>query len=134
MTDIELRIRIAQSLAEVPAAAWDACAGANDNACAIGALVSVVKLTHKNTSSPKLSTRGYVDNPFISHDFLLSLEASFSVGGRTGWQPRHLLAEGADGSLLGVAPCYVKSHSRGEYVFDAGWAEAFERAGGDYYP
>jgi len=134
MTDIELRIRIAQSLAEVPAAAWDACAGANDNACSTGALVSAVKLTHENNSPPKLSTRGYVNNPFISHDFLLSLEASFSVGGRTGWQPRHLLAEGADGSLLGVAPCYVKSHSRGEYVFDAGWAEAFERAGGNYYP
>ena len=57
-----------------------------------------------------------------------------SVGGRTGWQPRHLLAEEAEGSLLGVAPCYVKSHSRGEYVFDHGWAEAFEHAGGDYYP
>ena len=84
--------------------------------------------------SPKLSTRGQVDNPFISHDFLSSLEASFSVGGRTGWQPRHLLAEDANGTLLGAAPCYVKSHSRGEYVFDHGWAEAFERAGGDYYP
>jgi predicted N-acyltransferase len=65
---------------------------------------------------------------------LSSLEASFSVGERTGWQPRHLLVEAADGSLLGAAPCYVKSHSRGEYVFDQGWAEAFERAGGDYYP
>jgi hypothetical protein len=62
------------------------------------------------------------------------LEASASVGGRTGWQPRHLLAEGGDGALLGAAPCYVKVHSRGEYVFDQGWAEAYERAGGDYYP
>ena len=59
---------------------------------------------------------------------------SHSVGPRTGWQPRHLLAEDASGALLGCAPCYVKSHSRGEYVFDHGWAEAFERAGGDYYP
>jgi uncharacterized protein len=56
------------------------------------------------------------------------------VGGRTGWQPRHLLVETAAGELIGAAPCYVKSHSRGEYVFDHGWAEAFERAGGDYYP
>jgi hypothetical protein len=56
------------------------------------------------------------------------------VGGRTGWQPRHLLAEEPGGNLVGAAPCYVKSHSRGEYVFDHGWAEAFERAGGDYYP
>jgi predicted N-acyltransferase len=62
------------------------------------------------------------------------LEISKSVGGQTGWQPRHLLAEAADGTLLGAAPAYVKTHSRGEYVFDHGWAEAYERAGGNYYP
>jgi uncharacterized protein len=56
------------------------------------------------------------------------------VGGRTGWQPRHLLAEDVAGDLLAVAPCYIKMHSRGEYVFDHSWAEAFERAGGSYYP
>ena len=134
MTDIDLRIRIAQSLAEVPAAAWDACAGGNDNASANEAIASAVKLTHEESLSAKLSTREQVNNPFISHDFLSSLEASFSVGPRTGWQPRHLLAESANGTLLGAAPCYVKSHSHGEYVFDQGWAEAFERAGGDYYP
>ncbi len=134
MTDIDIRIRIAQSLAEVPAAAWDACAGGNDNASAGEAIVPTVNPTHEDNSSPRLSTRGQVDNPFISHDFLSALEASFSVGPRTGWQPRHLLAESANGTLLGTAPCYVKSHSRGEYVFDQGWAEAFERAGGDYYP
>ena len=134
MTDIDLRIRIAQSLAEVPAAAWDACAGGHDNASAGEAIAPTVKLTHEDNLSAKLSTRGQVCNPFISHDFLSSLEASFSVGLRTGWQPRHLLAESANGTLLGAAPCYVKSHSHGEYVFDQGWAEAFERAGGDYYP
>ena len=134
MTDIELRIRIAQSLAEVPAAAWDACASGDDNVCAGGSLAATVKLTHEDNWPPTLSTRGQVNNPFITHDFLSSLEASLSVGGRTGWQSRHLLAEGADGILLGAAPCYVKSHSRGEYVFDHGWAEAFEHAGGDYYP
>ena len=134
MTDIDLRIRIAQSLAEVPAAAWDACAGGNDNASAGEAIAPAVKLTHEDSLSAKLSTREQVGNPFISHDFLSSLEASFSVGPRTGWQPRHLLAESANGTLLGAAPCYVKSHSHGEYVFDQGWAEAFERAGGDYYP
>jgi predicted N-acyltransferase len=75
-----------------------------------------------------------VNNPFVSHEFLSSLEISNSVGGRSGWQPRHLLAEDAGGALLGSAPCYIKTHSRGEYVFDHGWAEAFERAGGDYYP
>ena len=84
--------------------------------------------------SPALSTRGYQPNPFVSHEFLSSLEASRSVGSRTGWEPRHLLVEAGGEGLIGVAPCYVKSHSRGEYVFDAGWAEAFERAGGSYYP
>ena len=132
MTDIELRIRIVQSLAEVPAADWDACAG--------GALsreseaTDEIKVKCEDNSSPKLSTQGKVNNPFVSHDFLSSIEASGSVGGRTGWQPRHLLAEDSKGSPVGAAPCYLKSHSRGEYVFDHGWAEAFERAGGDYYP
>src|SRR5207237_5916164 len=73
-------------------------------------------------------------NPFISHDFLSALELSQSVRARTGWQPMHLIAEDARGELLGAVPCYVKSHSRGEYVFDHGWAEAYERAGGSYYP
>ena len=53
---------------------------------------------------------------------------------RTGWQPQHLAAQASDGSIIGVTPCYLKSHSQGEYVFDRGWAEAFERAGGGYYP
>jgi uncharacterized protein len=134
MTDIELRIRIAQSLAEVPAAAWDACAAGGDAASDRDALAPPVKLTSEDNLSSDLATRGKANNPFIIHDFLSSLEASYSVGDRTGWQPRHLLAEASDGTLLGAAPCYVKSHSRGEYVFDHGWAEAFEHAGGDYYP
>ncbi len=66
--------------------------------------------------------------------FCLRLEESKSVGGRTGWQPQHVLARTADGTLVAAAPCYLKSHSRGEYVFDRGWAEAYERAGGSYYP
>ncbi len=134
MTDIELRIRIAQSLAEVPAAAWDACAGGGDIANPDNAKTHPANLKHEDDLSAELSTIGQVDNPFISHEFLSSLEASFSVGGGSGWQPRHLLAEDANGTLVGAAPCYLKTHSRGEYVFDHGWAEAFERAGGDYYP
>lgn len=132
MTDIELRIRIVPSLAEVRRQAWDACAGRQVSNC--GPMGNEVKPTHEDTLSPDLSTRGQTYNPFVSHDFLSSLEQSLSVGGRTGWQPRHLLAEQADGTLMGAAPCYVKTHSQGEYVFDHGWAEAFERAGGDYYP
>ena len=57
-----------------------------------------------------------------------------SATARTGWQPQHLVATAADGTVLGAVPCYLKSHSRGEYVFDRGWAEAYERAGGQYYP
>ena len=74
------------------------------------------------------------DNPFVSHAFLHTLEASGSVRAETGWQPHHLLVEDAGGRLLGAAPMYVKNQSQGEYVFDYGWAHAFERAGGQYYP
>src|SRR5579883_2899404 len=99
-----LRIRVLPSIGDIPAASWDACAGG------IGA------------------------NPFTRHAFLSALEASKSATARTGWQPQHLVAEAADGGIIGVAPCYLKSHSRGEYVFDRGWAEAYEHAGGAYYP
>lgn len=77
---------------------------------------------------------GGADNPFISHDFLDILEQSGSVGGDSGWQPRHLTLRGEDGRLLAAMPLYVKAHSYGEYVFDQGWANAFEQAGGRYYP
>ncbi|MCO5157348.1 MAG: GNAT family N-acetyltransferase [Aquamicrobium sp.] len=73
-------------------------------------------------------------NPFVSHDFLAILEESGCADTRTGWQPLHLRLETAGGVLVGAAPCYAKSHSQGEYVFDHGWADAFERAGGRYYP
>jgi predicted N-acyltransferase len=99
-----LRIRVLPAIGEITETAWDACAGC----------VGV--------------------NPFTRHAFLSALEASKSATARTGWQPQHLVAETADGSIIGVAPCYLKSHSRGEYVFDRGWAEAYEHAGGSYYP
>jgi predicted N-acyltransferase len=99
-----LRIRVLPSIGDIAAASWDTCAG------------------------------GAGANPFTRHAFLCALETSKSATARTGWQPQHLVAETADGSIIGVAPCYLKSHSRGEYVFDRGWAEAYERAGGSYYP
>src|SRR5437588_11729682 len=108
--DRELRIRVLPAIADVPAAAWDACA------------------------NPSSNSEEQAHNPFISHAFLSALEASGSATARTGWQPQHLVAETETGTVLGVVPAYLKSHSRGEYVFDAGWAEAYERAGGDYYP
>jgi len=99
-----LRIRVLPSIGDIATASWDACAG------------------------------GAGANPFARHAFLSALEASKSATARTGWQPQHLVAETADGNIIGVVPCYLKSHSRGEYVFDRGWAEAYERAGGAYYP
>lgn len=74
------------------------------------------------------------DNPFLSHAFFAALEDSGSACPVTGWLPRHLVVAGPDGHAVGCAPLYLKSHSYGEYVFDWGWAEAFERAGGRYYP
>lgn len=73
-------------------------------------------------------------NPFLSFAFLSSLEDSGCAVPRTGWQAHHLRLETPDGKLAGALPCYAKSHSQGEYVFDHGWADAFERAGGRYYP
>lgn len=74
------------------------------------------------------------DDPFVSHDFLSALESSGSVGRGTGWQSLPILVEGANGELAGALPAYGKSHSQGEYVFDHGWADAWQRAGGAYYP
>jgi predicted N-acyltransferase len=73
-------------------------------------------------------------NPFVGHAFLSLLEQSGSVGAGTGWQAAPLLVEDAGGVLVAAAPAYLKSHSQGEYVFDHAWADAWARAGGDYYP
>ena len=72
-------------------------------------------------------------DPFVSHAFLSALEDSGSVGEGSGWTPLPILVE-QDGQGVAAAPAYLKTHSQGEYVFDHGWAEAFERAGGHYYP
>ena len=110
MASTEITLRVVNAIVDVTPAAWDACA---NPAPEVGA-------------SPEY-------NPFISHDFLSALERSGSVRNRAGWQPMHLVAE-AGGELVGAVPCYAKSHSQGEYVFDHGWADAYERAGGSYYP
>ena len=73
-------------------------------------------------------------NPFVSWDFLTALERSGSVGPGTGWQPLPIVIDGPDGTIAAAAPLYAKTHSQGEYVFDHGWADAWERAGGQYYP
>ncbi len=97
-----ITVRVHSAISEIPAAAWDACAGGV--------------------------------NTTLSHAFLNAMEESGSVGPRTGWAPQHLSLARPDGRLVGVVPMYLKSHSYGEYVFDWGWADAYERAGGSYYP
>jgi uncharacterized protein len=120
MSPTELRIRTVPSIAEIAASAWDACA--NPAAAAQADAPSVCP------------DREDACHPLISHAFLHALETSGSATARAGWRPQHLVAETASGTLVGAVPCYLKSHSRGEYVFDQGWAEAYERVGGRYYP
>ena len=74
------------------------------------------------------------DNPFVSHAFLSALEDSGSASAKTGWLPQHLALRDTGGELVACAPAYAKTHSYGEYVFDHGWAQAYEQAGGRYYP
>lgn len=74
------------------------------------------------------------DNPFMSYDFLTIMEESGSVGPGTGWQSAPIIIEDDDGTLLAAMPSYLKGHSRGEFVFDHAWADAYQRAGGEYYP
>ncbi len=117
------KIRTVLSLSEIPAMDWDRCAlwaGPQPSDRVFGHTAS--------TSGIDAS------NPFISHAFLLALEQSGSVGARTGWTTAHIIAENEAGEIVGVAPTYLKSHSQGEYVFDHSWADAFQRAGGRYYP
>ena len=125
----ELRISVAETIDAVEAGEWDACA----NPLAGGGIAKGERGAGCGRQAADPSAEE-VYNPFISHAFLTALEQSNSVGPRTGWQPRHVLARTADGTLVAAAPCYLKSHSRGEYVFDHGWAEAYARAGGSYYP
>ena len=75
-----------------------------------------------------------LSNPFVSYDFLLSLEESGCVSNKTGWMPFHLIVNDNNNNLVACSPLYLKSHSQGEYVFDHNWANALESAGGDYYP
>jgi len=74
------------------------------------------------------------DNPFVSHQFLHALEETGCATNEAGWLPQHIVVEESDGTIVAAAPMYLKSHSQGEYVFDHGWAHAWERAGGRYYP
>ena len=105
-----MHIRVETTFADIPADDWGRLSGAS----------------RADAETPY--------NPFISHAFLSSLEESGCAIAETGWLGQHLLLEDEGGELLGALPAYLKNHSQGEYVFDHGWADAFERAGGRYYP
>ncbi|WP_334161331.1 GNAT family N-acetyltransferase [Phenylobacterium sp.] len=99
-------VRLSRRISEIGREAWDACAG----------------------------NPAYAGNPFVSYDFLHALEEANCAVEQTGWGPQHLSVEDEAGRVAAVMPLYLKSHSQGEYVFDHAWADAYERAGGKYYP
>jgi uncharacterized protein len=99
-------VKVHRRIADVGRAAWDACA----------------------------ENPAYAGNPFVRFDFLNATEEAGCAVERTGWGPQHLSVEDADGAVAAVAPLYLKAHSQGEYIFDHTWADAYERAGGRYYP
>lgn len=130
MDSSELTLEAVSSVSQIPAEDWDACANPApepDNLSGLDTLASPDASIESRTGSASRY------NPFVSHAFFSALEASGSACARTGWGPRHLVAR-LDGGIAGIVPCYLKSHSQGEYVFDRGWADAYERAGGRYYP
>ncbi|HEY2660759.1 MAG TPA: GNAT family N-acetyltransferase [Caulobacteraceae bacterium] len=106
MIGVKPAVRLHSRIKDIGREAWDACAG-----------------------NPQ-----YRSNPFVLFDFLNALEESNCAVERTGWGPRHISVKDASGAVAAVAPLYLKSHSQGEYVFDHAWADAYERAGGAYYP
>jgi uncharacterized protein len=95
--------------------------------------ISSLKHVESATWDAVANPEGQVFNPFLSHAFLSSLEDSGSATAPTGWAPSHLILED-DEKVLGLVPAYLKTNSMGEYVFDHAWADAFTRAGGNYYP
>ncbi len=103
---LKAEIKVSRRIAEIGREAWDACAGNPDHAA----------------------------NPFIRFDFLNALEEANCAVERTGWGPQHISVEDDAGRIAAVMPLYLKSHSQGEYIFDHAWADAYERAGGRYYP
>lgn len=99
----------------------------------VQAAISAVRSIHEVAPEDWDACAG-PENPFLSHAFLSALEDSDSVTAETGWLPQHLVFADETDRIAGIVPLYLKGHSQGEYVFDWGWADAYERAGGDYYP
>jgi predicted N-acyltransferase len=112
-SETEIEITVVSQIEEIGQADWDACACPETSA----------------QSGPDYRPQ----DPFTTYRFLHALEASGSVGEGTGWYPRYLIAR-REGEIFALAPLYIKTHSQGEYIFDHSWAQAFENAGGNYYP
>jgi predicted N-acyltransferase len=128
MVSSEINLEAVPSVSDIEAADWDACANPGRDPASPDGLDTLLSSEATGNSCSKPAY-----NPFVSHAFFSAMEASGSATVRTGWGPRHLIAK-VGGAVAGIVPCYLKSHSQGEYVFDRGWADAFERAGGRYYP
>lgn len=109
--DDAVTLRAVASVEEIGRATWDRLAGGT------GALAD-----------------GRPADPFLSWDFFHALETSGAIGPASGWHPRHLVLKSPEGGARAIVPAFLKTHSQGEYVFDHGWAQAWERAGGRYYP
>ena len=106
MDETSFQIRLIHTLAEVDAADWNAVA----------------------------NPPGLPNDPFLSWEFLEAMESTGCAVSERGWAPHHLLLEAPGRGLIGAMPLYLKAHSQGEFVFDHSWADAYERAGGNYYP
>src|SRR5216683_6540654 len=128
MASPEITLEAVPSVGDISPADWDACASPRPRP--VNDLDSL--MPEGSSGGSCIDLKPYY-NPFVSHAFFLAAEDSGSAIARTGWLPRHLVAK-IDGTIAGIVPCYLKSHSQGEYVFDRGWADAYERAGGRYYP
>lgn len=155
MTSPRLTVDILPSLDAIPAAEWDALSqgptGSGNPPAFKDLAAAPDSIREAGAPSPEAPESSCDDdesasevaespseedeaNPFLTHAFLASLERSGSVGGRTGWTPLHLLARDDEGRAVGAVPAYAKGHSRGEYVFDHAFVEAYHRAGQRYYP
>ena len=127
---MSFKLRIATTISAVDPVAWDLCANPQ-----IESDFNTLQPASDSTPQAVESlSQGERFNPFITHAFLSALELSGSVGKGTGWTPAYVLIEDDNATLHAAAPSYVKTNSQGEYVFDHGWAQAYERAGGRYYP
>ena len=136
MTLSEISLEAVSSVGQISAADWDACANSaadQGSDADPGADAAAETAVGQDPGSGACTASISSYNPFVSHAFFSALEASGSACARTGWGPRHLVAK-RDGAVAGIVPCYLKSHSQGEYVFDRGWADAYQRAGGRAIP